>query len=66
MPWLGGFDALKLKTQLKLSVKRIQLVKNQKYVETVQQKKHIAALLETNKIEKARILVRTLCLHCQK
>jgi len=53
----SGFNGIKLKSNLKMAVHRINLVNNKKDNEIKKQKKQIAQLLREGKEEKARIKV---------
>lgn len=57
MSWFGGFNSHKLKSNLKMASQRIHLVNNKMDNMVKKRKKNIAKMLETGKVEKARIMV---------
>lgn len=52
-----GFNATKLKVQLKLAVQRLKMLQQKKTQQNALQRKEVAQLLEKGKIESARIRV---------
>ncbi|KAK9830637.1 hypothetical protein WJX81_008095 [Elliptochloris bilobata] len=55
----GGFSSSKCKTQCKLCVGRIKLMRNKRLLQLKQMRKEVADLLRANKQENARIRVET-------
>ena len=54
---MGSFNAVKTKTQLKLAVTRLNLLRQKKAIINQQTKQEISNLIKSNKISSAKIQV---------